>query len=113
MPTSLTGVIYRSPTVTDGVFQKALMDIMKHVPQNCSCIMTGDFNKDVSSQPRQVQFKALEHFDQLITECTYYEGAGQGSLLDHVYTRNCDVVRSGVLNTYYSDHDPVFVQVQH
>lgn len=37
---------------------------------------------------------------------------GRGSLLDHIYTKDCQILRCGVLSTYYSDHDPVYVEVE-
>ena len=109
---TVVGVMYRSPTVPEGLFQKMLIDVMRRIPTPTKCIIGGDFNKDVSSHPEQVQFSALEQFEQLITERTYYVGSSRGSLLDHMYVRDCDVMRSGVLHTYYSDHDPVYVELQ-
>ena len=48
----------------------------------------------------------------LVNEVTYYDGSGRGSLLDRIYVRNCNVLNAGVLNTYYSYHEPVFVVVE-
>lgn len=103
-------VVYRSPSVSEPIFQKMLSAIIQNIPLASRCILTGDFNKDVSSHPELVQFQTLQNFKQLISDCTYYVGSRSGSVLDHIYTRYCDVLRSGVLHTYYSDHDPVYLE---
>ncbi len=108
----IIAILYRSPAVTEAAFQQSLTQLLRHVPQGYRCIIAGDFNKDLSSNPRCVEFAAFrDDFNQIIEQCTYYVGYGKGSLLDHIYTRDCDVVRSGVLSTYYSDHDPVYAQI--
>ena len=33
------------------------------------------------------------------------------SLLDHIYIQNCTIFMSGVLDTYYSDHDAIFADI--
>ena len=33
------------------------------------------------------------------------------SLFDHIYIQNCTIFMSGVLDTYYSDHDAIFADI--
>ena len=63
------------------------------------CVIFGDFNMDLKKMP---PVRCLEEagFQQHITDVTHREG----SLLDHMYTKNLDVDASGTVHCYYSDH---------
>ena len=54
----------------------------------------------------------------IVTEIIVYEFCMYGnkdflytSLLDHIYIQNCTIFMSGVLDTYYSDHDAIFADI--
>ena len=49
--------------------------------------------------------------DQFIEEPTYFAGGMYISQLDHMYIQNCSIINSGVLDTYYSDHDATFADI--
>ena len=102
--------IYRSPTAKQRTFHKMLKTLVERA-KGYPTIIVGDFNENILNNPEQVPFAELKDFKQVITQSTYYAGSGVGSLLDHVYTNNCNIFRAGVIETYYSDHDAVFVQV--
>ena len=42
---------------------------------------------------------------------SYFAGGTYTSLLDHIYIQNCTIFMSGVLDTYYSDHDAIFADI--
>ena len=54
---------------------------------------------------------SLPSMDQIIEEPTYFAGGTYTSLLDHIYIQNCTIFMSGVLDTYYSDHDAIFADI--
>ena len=103
-------LLYRPPNVTELKLRETITYVLEIIPTR-SCIVFGDFNKNILQDPEKVQFSALAGFRQLITKPTFYVGSGAGSLLDHIYVKHCEVVSSGLLHTHYSDHDPVYVQV--
>ena len=41
----------------------------------------------------------------------FMDAYGYTSLLDHIYIQNCTIFMSGVLDTYYSDHDAIFADI--
>ena len=85
--------------------------LLKQLPPENRCIIVGDFNVDILYDYRTIQFEPLATFEQVIAEATHYGSRGQRSLLDHIYIKNCEMKASGVLPTYYSDHDAVFLQI--
>ena len=74
-------------------------------------IIMGDFNYNISKKFDMPEFlKPMPCAKQLISQITtdYY------SLLDHIYTNipaDC-IISSGVLESYYSDHKPVFLSIK-
>ena len=77
-----------------------------------SKIFIGDFNvniKDTSADHKSLfkYFITDKNYTQLINEYT----TDYNSTIDHIYTNNPqNVVSSGVLESYYSDHKPIFIQ---
>ena len=51
------------------------------------------------------------HFMRSSVRPTYFAGGTYTSLLDHIYIQNCTIFMSGVLDTYYSDHDAIFADI--
>jgi hypothetical protein len=105
------GIVYRPPNLNKDAFCDKLQDLLSAVPASHSVVLTGDFNHDILDNPHQPVFQPLVSYTQVITEATYYAGRGYTSLLDHIYTKNVSVVQAGNLQTYYSDHDPVYATV--
>ena len=70
-------------------------------------IILGDFNINIAADPQKVVISSLSGFEQIISGSTF-EGCTHASLLDHIYVKNCNVLQSGILQTYYSDHNPVY-----
>lgn len=102
-------VIYRSPKVTFIQLDTEIAQLLSHIESTQPCIVLGDFNVNLIAKPTDILLPSLQHFHQVIKEVTYYDCSGSGSLLDHIYHTNCDVVSSGVLQTYFSDHYPVYM----
>ena len=50
-------------------------------------------------------FFEQSNFIQTVTKIT----TNYGTLLDHIYVRNCNVVHCDVYDMYFSDHDLVVV----
>ena len=88
-----------------------LDDLLGAVSPETPVVVCGDFNIDIASKPHDIQISALNTFKQMINDTTFGYGLHR-SLLDHIYIRNCHATRSGVLTTYFSDHDPTYIQIQ-
>lgn len=78
--------------------------------------VVGDFNIDyLSKKSKAVRgLKAIERefsLNQLITKATRTTST-TSSLLDHVYTNSERISGSGVVETYISDHLPVYVLIK-
>ena len=61
--------------------------------------------------PTKLQYKHFSFkntYKQVITKAT----TTYGTLLDHAYVKNCEVVYSDVYDMYYSDHDLIVLGVK-
>ena len=106
--------IYRSKSkVNLKRFIYAINSLLNYIipDQNTPTVILGDFN--VNLLEMYLDSKALTKclveqrgYTQLINKCT----TDYGSLLGHIYTNIPDRIQSsGVLESYFSDHKPVFV----
>ena len=107
--------IYRS---SSKVSNTRLIDSLDHVHHvhnlnsSCSKIFIGDFNVNIegtsADQKALLNYFITEGYTQLINEYT----TDYKSIIDHIYTNiPSPNVLSGVLESYYSDHKPIFMQV--
>ena len=102
-------VVYRSPAVPIPQLNNALNKI--YHSQHCQHrVICGDFNIDIKDNPNAAH-PSLPSMDQIIEEPKYFAGGTYTSLLDHIYIQNCTIFMSGVLDTYYSDHDAIFADI--
>ncbi|XP_076838347.1 uncharacterized protein LOC143483367 [Brachyhypopomus gauderio] len=106
---ALISVIYRPPDYSINLFLPNLcsllnsLEIIEHGP----VIICGDFNEDLLSASKKPIFELFQSrgYTQLITAAT----TEKNTLLDHVYISNRQhCASSGVLQTYYSYHNPVY-----
>ena len=69
-----------------------------------------DFNENIWSNqtPIQTFFLQNNYKKQIITKVT----TTYGTLLDHAYVKNCEVVYSDVYDMYFSDHDLIVLGVK-
>ena len=70
-------------------------------------VIVGDFNEDLLNE------KDPKHVHNFIIENPFVQHVkvpmtDYGSLLDHIYTRNIDVIIVNVQDCYYNDHDKTF-----
>ena len=95
---------------------KLLLDAL--LPESFSTtpvVILGDFNVNLleeSSDKKKLQtyFQQERQFAQIISQCT----TDYHSLLDHIYTNiPAQVEDSGTLESYFSDHKPIFVCLRH
>ena len=101
-------ILYRSQSISKSDISCKMSKVMENIPPYSRCVVLGDINIDILSDPDQIEIQSLTSFQQIIKEATYYGGRGHQSLLDHIYIKNCNSVACGVLQTYYSDHDPIY-----
>ena len=102
-------VVYRSPAVPIPQVNNVLNKI--YHSQHCQHrVICGDFNINIKDNPNAAHL-SLPSMDQIIEEPTYFAGGTYTSLLDHIYIQNCTIFMSGVLDTYYSDHDAIFADI--
>ncbi|XP_060756276.1 uncharacterized protein LOC132867382 [Neoarius graeffei] len=105
----LLATVYKPPNFQLGIFLqnlKNLLDslaILNHQP----IVVCGDFNEDLLSKGKK-SIKDLfqsRGYTQLIKEST----TEKNTLIDHIYISHPDkCLQSGVLQTYYSYHSPVY-----
>ena len=95
---------------------KLLLDAL--LPESFSTtpvVILGDFNVNLleeSSDKKKLQkyFQQERQFAQIISQCT----TDYHSLLDHIYTNiPTQVEHSGTLESYFSDHKPIFACLRH
>lgn len=105
----LVATVYRPPDMPLQRFLPNLntlldtLELMDHQP----IVVCGDFNEDLLSKGKKSIRDALlsRGFTQLISDST----TEKNTLLDHIYiSQPCKCVQSGVLQTYYSYHSPVY-----
>ena len=70
-------------------------------------IILGDFNINIAADPQKVVIISLSSFEQIISGSTF-EGCTHGSLLDHIYVKNC-----GILQGYYKHTIVIITQYTH
>lgn len=96
--------VYRRPATHSSLVITALSQIVLELPPSAPQVFLGDFNEDLLTKPSPIRDYLTNdlHFSQLVlTPTTKY-----GSLLDHVYVKNCSTETTcHVHDTFYSDHD--------
>ncbi|XP_038063031.1 ATP-dependent DNA helicase PIF1-like [Patiria miniata] len=100
-------IIYRPASYVLNEFL-SILEMLLNELHNVSnkCIVMGDFNEDIMKQS-SVQKVMHDHgYKQCVTEAT----TENGTLLDHVYVRNIDVIETYVSPTYYSYHEAVILK---
>ncbi len=100
--------VYRSPRIPVTCLCSALLDIITHHTSHQNIII-GDFNVDwlVETQ-RQSLYNVMvrdNFYKQLISTFT----TDNQTIIDHIFTNTADIVNSGVLETYFSDHKAVWI----
>ena len=111
--------IYHSLTkVKFSQFIEALNHLQTTRLVNQQAIIFGDFNVDFSKNSHEhkdllsnmVQSKGLiTNYHQLITNCT----TDYQTQIDHIYTNIPRLIyTSGILESYYSDHKPIFACIR-
>lgn len=76
--------------------------------QNCLKLILGDFN--VNKNKLLEYMTVTNKYTQLVTRNT----TDYKSLIDHIYTNisDQDILLSGVLESYFSDHKPIFIKLK-
>ncbi|XP_074549060.1 uncharacterized protein LOC141807175 [Halichoeres trimaculatus] len=105
----LIATVYRPPNYSLQNFLPNLntlldtLELMDHQP----IVVCGDFNEDLLSRGKKSIRDALlsRGYTQLIVKST----TDKNTLIDHIYiSQPATCVQSGVLQTYYSYHNPVY-----
>ena len=102
--------IYTKPTTPTTVFCDQLRCLMAAIPKKYHVIITGDFNDNLLDKDNSDLLNCMKEFGfyQYVSKPT----TDSGSLLDHMYyneMRNDITVE--VVDTYFSDHDSVFMTI--
>ena len=107
--------IYRSSSL---VTIRKLIEGLKYIhdehnlDSSCSKIFIGDFNVNIRESSPDTK-KLLDYFlsEKKYTQLIQQYTTDYKSTLDHIYTNiPLNTVYSGVLESYYSDHKPIFIQ---
>lgn len=94
-------------------FKEFMSKIAHKIPSSARTILMGDVNEDYLTSTSIPTFLFnTNKFEQLIQTCT----TDYGSCLDHIYVNfrngtNQHLVQYGTLESYYSDHKPIFLQL--
>ena len=108
VPNLKVGVVYSSPKTTWPELEKVLTEIKDILQADTPIIITGDFNIDLLANPSH-EIVHLLGFQQKIKQST----TDKNSLLDHLYVSKMPVnVTTGVLESHFSDHKPVYLLLQ-
>ena len=103
--------VYRRPQLPLGVFLPLMNDLISNLPPIAPTIIVGDFNDNLLAASRLStlsQFMSLRQFTQLVQVPT----TDSGTLLDHVYCNaTYENMYIDVIDTYYSDHDAVYLSI--
>ena len=101
-------LLYRSPSVNITDFKQHLIELLTFLDQmyhNEAILICGDFNENL------LNAKNHAFHDELIqngfTQHVQSSTTMNGTLLDAVYTKNCNSIECQILPTYYSDHEAV------
>ena len=99
--------VYRSPTSSVPQFMADLKSIQGTRTNNKKIIM-GDFNINILNKNHQTITNLCIDLKtkQLINTAT----TKQNTIIDHIYTNITNTKKAGVIKTYYSDHDQIFIQ---
>ena len=88
--------ILHLPTMLDSIWSES------------SVVILGDFNENILSNQNPIQtFFLQNNYKKIITKVT----TTNGTLLDHAYVKNCEVVYSDVYDMWLSDHDLIVLGV--
>ena len=100
---------YRSPNYAIAMFAKHIKCMLDQpiVKSVTNIVIAGDFNEDLLQNRHWPIFSFLleNGFKQLVNDST----TSGGTLLDVIYFRGNMNVNAGVLQSYYSYHEPTFV----
>ena len=105
-------VVYRPGRYATCLFCSALQELLlqfeREATPDTGFIVTGDFNEDLFKGQYAISTMMISNgYSQAITQSTTLGN----TLLDALYIKNVHVMNSGVLQTFYSYHDAVFVQI--
>ena len=100
--------VYRSPRIAASLLCSALVDVVTQDTSEQNIII-GDFNMDwMAESQRQALYDVMvrdNNYRQLISKCT----TDNHTTIDHIYTNIVSSVNSGILETYFSDHQAVWI----
>ena len=102
--------LYMRPALTLKEKLQEIKLLISQLPGDTECVLIGDFNHDLSTDENKHFTGDIEKmgFYQYVTEST----TDYGSILDHVYYNGKKNIRTGVLDTYFSDHDCVTATIE-
>ena len=83
---------------------------MESLPRDVLTIVMGDFNINLIESPHDEIVTTMESFGffQQVNSPT----TDHGSLLDHVYINKKECIQINIVDTYYSDHDTIFISLK-
>ncbi|CAG2235584.1 unnamed protein product [Mytilus edulis] len=102
-------VIYRPVSYTTSIFLEQLQHVIDALPpEDGSTIVMGDFNEDILKSKSPIQlFMEQNEFKQILNKAT----TDGDTLIDHVYVRGKLPISYDMLQTYYSYHNMVQLQI--
>ena len=101
--------VYRPPTFSKQQFVASLQYLIDFTDKYENVIFAGDFNEDLKAHtPKPIMNLFTEFgYQQLVNKAT----TSYGSTLDHVYVRSALSVTCKVVQTYFSDHEAVKLNI--
>ncbi len=104
----VVAAIYRSPSISINTFITDFTELLDLMPLQCQTIIIGDFNDNLvpDTSSTLVNFMLRLGFKQYV----YQPTTDYRTCIDHIYYNRVDEEAViDVHDTYYSDHDAVFI----
>ena len=105
-------ILYCPPTKANIENYKSFMKHLKQIIYDFrKLILIGDFNVDFTATVFTAKFFKDEYN---LEQCIKVVTTDYGTCLDDVYTHssNCFILSSGTLESYYSDHKPLYIVIK-
>ncbi|XP_041482326.1 uncharacterized protein LOC121429412 [Lytechinus variegatus] len=103
----VVAVVYRPPSYNIKSFCQSLANLLNELNKSgTKCIITGDFNEDLLKGTSQIhQLMCTNGYTQHVLHAT----TENGTLIDHVYSKGIDSLKTEVIPIYYSYHEAIKV----
>lgn len=102
---------YKSPTTPKMVFEEALGELMQTISIESKVVLLGDFNFDTFEADSPIELSLQRNYNFTrglpVQRSTNYNN----KQIDAIFTKNLNNYTSGIYETYFSDHRPIYIGI--